>query len=114
MGLQWVGFPRSGSPAWYDEWTAILRSHGLDLGLDAPPGQTLIADVKLAAVGAGRAFALAPSHWQQPLPDRVTWSPLVGHPLVRRTRAVWPADSRRRDLGRFIAALDACSVGPNG
>ena len=29
--LQWVGFPRSGSPAWYDELTGILRSHGVDI-----------------------------------------------------------------------------------
>lgn len=104
-GLEWVGFPRSGSPAWYDELTAILRSHGLDLGPDAPEGQLLIADVKLAAVGAGRAFALAPPGWQ-PLPEHVVWLPLAGHPLVRRTWAVWPAASRRRDLGLFVAALD--------
>ncbi|WP_123973601.1 LysR family transcriptional regulator [Streptomyces sp. Ag109_O5-1] len=104
--LQWVGFPRSGSPAWFDELTAVLRGHGLDLGPEAPEGQALIADVKLAAVASGRAFALAPAGWQQPLPDHVTWSPLAGHPLVRRTWVVWPADSRRRDLGRFIAALD--------
>ncbi|MER5529974.1 LysR substrate-binding domain-containing protein [Streptomyces sp. NPDC002677] len=104
--LQWVGFPRAGSPAWYDELTAILRGHGLDLGPEAPEGQALIADVKLAAVASGQAFALAPPGWQQPLPDRVTWSPLIGHPLVRRTWAVWPSDSRRRDLGRFITALD--------
>ncbi|MGW7006863.1 LysR substrate-binding domain-containing protein [Streptomyces sp. NPDC054933] len=106
VGLRWVGFPRSGSPAWYDELTAILRGHGLDLGPEAPKGQTLIADVKLAEVSAGRAFALAPPNWQQPLPDQVTWSPLVGHPLVRRTWVVWPGDSRRRDLGRFVGALD--------
>lgn len=89
VGLQWVGFPRSGSPPWYDELTAVLRGHGLDLGPEAPQGQALIADVKLAAVASGRAFALAPPGWQQPLPDQVTWSPLVGHPLVRRTWAVW-------------------------
>ncbi|MEU6064630.1 LysR substrate-binding domain-containing protein [Streptomyces sp. NPDC047082] len=104
--LSWVGFPRSGSPVWYDELTAILRGHGLDLGPEAPQGRELIADVKLAAVASGRAFAPAPPGWQQPLPDHVTWSPLAGHPLVRRTWAVWPADSRRRDLGGFIAALD--------
>ncbi|MEU9156930.1 LysR substrate-binding domain-containing protein [Streptomyces sp. NPDC048417] len=104
--LRWVGFPRAGSPAWYDELTAILRGHGLDLGPEAPEGQALIADVKLAAVASGQAFALAPPGWQQPLPDHVTWSPLIGHPLVRRTWAVWPSDSRRRDLGHFIATLD--------
>ncbi|WP_055491229.1 LysR family transcriptional regulator [Streptomyces sp. TP-A0356] len=110
VGLEWVGFPRAGSPAWYDELTAILRSHGLDLGPAAPQGQLLLADVKLAAVSAGRAFALAPPEWGS-LPARVTWSPLVGHPLVRRTWAVWPAASRRRDLARLIAALDRLGSG---
>ena len=105
-GLEWLAFPRSDSPAWYDELTAILRSHGLDRFTDAPPGQRLIAEVKLAAVSAGRAFALAPPNWSQPVPDAVRWAPLAGRPLVRRTWAVWPADSRRRDLGRLISALD--------
>jgi DNA-binding transcriptional LysR family regulator len=105
-GLDWVGFARSGSPAWYDELTAILRSHGLDLGSPAPDGQELIADVKLAAVTAGQAFALAPPNWPRPIPDTVIWSPLVGHPLIRRTWAAWPADSRRRDVGLFVAALE--------
>jgi DNA-binding transcriptional LysR family regulator len=104
-GLDWVGFGRSGSPAWYDELTAILRSHGLDLGSPPPDGQELIADVKLAGVSAGQAFALAPPNWPSPIPDRVVWLPLAGHPLVRRTWAVWPAPSRRRDVGLFVAAL---------
>ncbi|MGK5739437.1 LysR family transcriptional regulator [Micromonospora sp. URMC 103] len=105
-GLDWVGFPRSGSPMWYDEVTAILRSHGLDLGRTPPEGQGLIAPVKLAAVTAGGAFALAPPDWQQPIPESLAWLPLVGHPLVRRTWATWPASSRRRDLGHLIAALE--------
>ena len=105
-GLDWVGFPRSGSPAWYDELTAILRSHGLDLGPDAPEGQELIPEVKVAGVAAGRAFALAPPNWSQPLPDSVVWSPLAGHPLVRRTWAVWRAGSRRRDIARLVATLE--------
>ena len=105
-GLEWLAFPRSDSPAWYDELTAILRSHGLDRFTDAPTGQRLIAEVKLAAVSAGRAFALAPPNWSQPIPDAVRWAPLAGRPLVRRTWAVWSADSRRRDLGRLISALD--------
>ena len=105
-GLDWLAFPRSDSPAWHDEVTAILRSHGLAPGADAPPGQQLIAEVKLAAVTAGKAFALAPPDWSQPLPDGVLWQPLAGHPLVRRTWAVWPADSRRRDVGLLIAAFD--------
>ncbi|MFE6286694.1 LysR family transcriptional regulator [Streptomyces sp. NPDC057877] len=104
--LAWVGFPRSGSPAWYDELTAILRSHGIDPGPQVPDGQPLIAEVKLASVSAGHAFTLAPPGWSQPLPDFVTWFPLVGHPIVRRTWAVWNAGSRRRDLGHLVAALD--------
>ncbi len=104
--LAWVGFPRSGSPAWYDELTAILRSHGIDPGPQAPDGQPLIAEVKLASVSAGRAFTLAPPGWSQPLPNSVTWFPLVGHPIVRRTWAVWNAGSHRRDLGHLVAALD--------
>lgn len=104
-GLDWVSFPRDGSPAWYDELTAILRCHGHELGSSAPKSQTLIAEVKLAAVSAGQAFALAPTNWSQPIPEHVTWSPLVGHPLVRRTWAAWPANSRRRDLAHLIAKL---------
>ncbi|MFL6055581.1 MAG: hypothetical protein ACJ72W_22175 [Actinoallomurus sp.] len=50
-------------------------------------------------------FALAPPHWSQPMPESTTWSPLVGHPLIRRTWATWPANSRRRDLGHFITAF---------
>ncbi|WP_329535711.1 LysR substrate-binding domain-containing protein [Streptomyces sp. NBC_01450] len=110
-GLEWVAFPRSDGPAWYDELTAILHSHGLDPGARPPEGQRLIAEVKLAAVAAGHAFACAPPDWSQPLPDGVAWSPLVGHPLIRRTWAVWPTDSRRQDLGRLIAAFEQPSNG---
>jgi DNA-binding transcriptional LysR family regulator len=108
-GLQWLGFPRSNSPAWHDELTAILRSHGIDLGPPPPEDQLLIAAVKLAAVGAGRSFALAPENWPHPLPNSVTWSPIVGHPLVRRTWVVWPANSRRRDIGQLVTAFEVPS-----
>ena len=103
--LQWVGFPRSSSPAWFDELTGILRSHGIDIGPPVPDGQELIAAVKFAAVGSGQAFALAPENGLQPLPDDVTWLPLVGNPVVRRTWVVWAAESRRRDIGRLIASF---------
>jgi DNA-binding transcriptional LysR family regulator len=109
-GLDWVGFPRSGSPAWYDEVVAILRSHGLELGAEAPEGQALIAEVKLAGVANGGAFALAPANWAQPIPDSVTWAPLVGNPLIRRTWAVWPASSQRRDIATFVAGLDKAGL----
>ncbi|WP_037870030.1 LysR family transcriptional regulator [Streptomyces sp. SPB074] len=104
--LEWAGFPRSGSPDWYDEVTAVLRGHGIDPGAEPPEGGPLIAEVKLAAVSAGRAFTLAPPGWSQPLPGAVTWYPLTGHPLVRRTWAVWDAGSHRRDLGHLVAALE--------
>ncbi|OBG99882.1 MULTISPECIES: LysR family transcriptional regulator [unclassified Mycobacterium] len=104
--LRWTGFPRSSSPAWYDELTAALRGHGIEIGPPAPDGHVLIADVKFAAVSGGHAFALAPEDQLQPLPDNVTWAPLVGRPLVRRTWVVWPADSRRRDIGRLIASFE--------
>ncbi|QIZ00564.2 LysR family transcriptional regulator [Streptomyces sp. S1D4-11] len=104
-GLHWVGFPRSGSPVWYDEVTAVLRGHGIDIEASAVGGQTLLAEVKLAAVSDGTAFALAPPHWFHPLPENVVWQPLAGSPLVRRTWAVWQARSHRQDLGHFVVAL---------
>jgi DNA-binding transcriptional LysR family regulator len=109
-GMHWVGFPRSGSPAWYDELTGILRSHGVDIGPPAPDDQELIAAVKFAAVNSGQAFALAPDNGLQPLPDNVTWLPLAGKPVVRRTWVVWPAESRRRDVARLIASFQAPEV----
>ena len=70
--LKWLGFPRASSPAWYDELTGILRSHGIDVGPRAADDQVLIAAVKFVAVGSGQTFALAPEHGLQPLPDNVT------------------------------------------
>ncbi|WIX79366.1 LysR family transcriptional regulator [Amycolatopsis carbonis] len=105
-GLEWIGFPREGSPAWYDEVTAIFRSHGLEIGPDPTAGHSLISELKFAAVSAGGAFTLAPPNWTQPIPEHLAWCPLLGSPLVRRTWAVWPASSHRRDLGHLVAALD--------
>jgi DNA-binding transcriptional LysR family regulator len=107
--LTWIGFPRSEAPAWHDQVTAILRGHGIDTPSSDNDGP-LIREVKLAAVGTGRAFALASPAWAaQPLPDGIRWYPLAGDPIVRRTWAVWHADSRRRDLAALVAALDATS-----
>jgi DNA-binding transcriptional LysR family regulator len=108
--LNWVGFPRSSSPAWFDELTGILRSHGVDTGPPAAEDQELIAAVKFAAVTSGQAFALAPKNGLQPPPDNVTWSSLVGNPVVRRTWVVWPAESRRRDVARLIASFQPPEV----
>ncbi|MCK8646560.1 LysR family transcriptional regulator [Mycobacterium colombiense] len=114
-GLQWLGFPRAGSPAWYDELTAVLRSHGIDPGPAASYDQDLLPEVKLAAVSAGGKFALAPAGRLEPLPDSVRWLALAGRPLVRRTWVAWPGASRRRDLAHLVAALeDALAALPAG
>ena len=105
-GLDWFAFARAGSPAWYDELAAILRSHGLDVGPEIPEEQRLIVELKIPAVSAGGAYAFAPPEWPYPLPDTVRWVPLAGNPIVRRTWAVWQATSHRRDLAEFVAALD--------
>lgn len=113
--LQWVGFPRSASPAWYDELTGVLRSHGIDIGPATPHDQELIADVSFAAGSRGHAFALAPANHPPQLPENVTWAPLVDRPVVRRTWVVWPADSRRGDIGQLIASFEIVSFErPNG
>jgi DNA-binding transcriptional LysR family regulator len=108
--LEWTGFSRAEAPAWYDQVTATLRSHGIGVRDPADRGDYggygLIAEVKLAAVGSGKSFALAPPGWTTSLPDGITWCPLAGSPLVRRTWAVWPATTRRLDVAAFVAALD--------
>ncbi len=105
-GLDWAGFPRSEAPVWYDQVAATLRAHGISVDPHHPADGALIAEVKFAAVGTGRAFALAPPEWSQPAPPGVTWRPLIGNPIVRRTWAAWAASSRRRDLAALVAALD--------
>jgi DNA-binding transcriptional LysR family regulator len=107
--LEWAGFSRAEAPAWHDLVTATLRSHGIDVRErpERAGDAGLIAEIKLAAVGTGKAFALAPPGWSTPLPDGIEWRPLVGNPLVRRTWAAWPAASRRGDLAAFVAALDS-------
>ena len=104
-GLAWVAFARSEAPDWYDQVTATLRAHGISPGDE---GNSLIAEVKFAAVADGQAFALSPPR-DGALPDGIVWRPLVGNPLIRRTWAVWPADSTRRDLAALVAALDLTS-----
>jgi molybdate transport repressor ModE-like protein len=111
-GLDWTGFPRSEAPIWHDQVTATLRAHGISLDGPRPSADgSLIAEVKFASVAAGYAFALAPPDWSQPLPPGVTWRPLIGNPIVRRTWAVWPASARRRDLAALVAALDLTTRG---
>jgi DNA-binding transcriptional LysR family regulator len=104
-GLEWVGFPRQDSPAWYDEVVSVLRSHGLAPGQVRTGGLAPIAEVKLAAVSTGKAFAWAPPAWSHAVPEGISRCDLLGHPLVRRTWAVWPAGSHDRALARFIAFL---------
>jgi len=105
-GLDWIAFPRSNSPAWYDELAAILRTRGIDVGPADRGEQFPTASVAFAAVSSGNAFALAPRHWAHPVPHAVVWCPLADRPVVRSTWAVWPASSRRRDVARLIAAFE--------
>ena len=104
-GLDWVGFPRSNSPAWYDELAAIMRTHGIDAGTTGGD-HFRIPSVMFTAVASGRAFALAPPLWAHPIPRTVVWTPLADDPVVRRTWAVWPAGSRRRDVAQLITAFE--------
>jgi DNA-binding transcriptional LysR family regulator len=106
-GLDWIGFPRAGSPAWYDQLTGTMRGHGIEPGPPQAADRAFLPEVKLTGVASGRAFAFAPPNWSVPIPEHVVWVRLVGDPIVRRTWAVWPAGSRRRDLGRLVAALEA-------
>jgi hypothetical protein len=104
--MKWLGFPRSDAPPWYDEVAAILRTHGLgerDTGAEGDPPVT--AEVKFAAVRAGRSFTLAPPGWAANLPEGICWCRIQGDPIVRRTWATWPADSRQRDLATLVAAF---------
>jgi DNA-binding transcriptional LysR family regulator len=111
-GLAWIGFPRSDSPAWYDQVAATMRAHGIDIS-DQPGGDPPVTtEVKLAAAGTGRTFALAPPHWTQPLPEGISWHPLIGSPIIRRTWAVWNADSRRHDLAALVAAIEPGAGSP--
>jgi DNA-binding transcriptional LysR family regulator len=111
-GMDWVGFPRTHAPAWYDQLAAIFRTHGIDVGRSSQDDQELIPAVKLMGIGAGAggAFGLAPPSWPHPIPKGISWAPLVGHPLVRRIWVVWPADSRRRDVGHFVAAFEVVDI----
>ncbi len=110
-GLEWIGFARSDSPAWYDQVTATLRGHGIALSdQPAQDDRPVTAEAKLASTGAGRGFALASPGWSQPLPDGMRWHPLIGDPIVRRTWAVWPASARQRELATLIAILDRAGV----
>jgi DNA-binding transcriptional LysR family regulator len=109
--MTWVKFARSDAPAWHDQVLATLRTHGItaadpDPDPDGADERPVTPEVKLAAAGTGRAFALASPGWARPLPGGLTWHPLIGDPVVRRTWAAWPADSRRQEVATLISDLD--------
>ena len=109
-GLEWLGFPRSDSPAWHDHVVAVLRNHGIAINAETSLTTELPPEVKLAQLSMGGRFALAPRHCFQELPQTLLWLPLAGEPLVRRTWIVWPAWSRRKDLALLITAMEThCS-----
>lgn len=88
----------------------MLRNHGLDTGRPDSPADSdsrlLIPEVRYAALASGHGFSLAPPHVVRQIPDFLTWCPLTGSPIVRRTWAAWPAACQRRDIGHFVAAFD--------
>jgi DNA-binding transcriptional LysR family regulator len=108
--LEWLGFPRSDSPAWHDHVVAVLRNHGIAITAETSLTTELPPEVKLAQLSMGGRFALAPRKCFQELPQTVLWLPLAGEPLVRRTWVVWRAWSRRKDLALLVAAMETdCS-----
>ncbi|WP_101950715.1 LysR family transcriptional regulator [Mycobacterium sp. 3519A] len=104
-GLNWMMFPRSDSPAWFDELAAILRTHGVDVA-PTDRAQSPVLSEFFTALSFGTAFALTPQQPSYPAIDSLVWRPLADRPIIRHTWAVWPAGSRRRDVARLIAAFD--------
>lgn len=104
--LQWLGFPRSDSPAWHDYVSAVLRTHGIETGAETADAREQVPEVRLARLSMGGRFALVPRGYLQHFPDSLLWLPLVGGPLVRRTWAGWPASSKRRDVALVVAAME--------
>jgi DNA-binding transcriptional LysR family regulator len=105
-GLHWMGFARSDAPAWHDQVSATLRSHGIAVDDQPADDRPVTAEVKLAGIGTGKAFGLASPGWAQPLPAGLVWYPLLDNPIVRRTWAVWTAETRQRDVAALIDLLD--------
>ena len=87
-GLQWIGFPRSGSPAWYDELAATLRSHGIDTG-DHDGGEN---------------FPFPPS----PLPRSAPARPSRSLPRTGPTRSPTPWYGALLSVTRWCDALGPC------
>lgn len=104
--LRWQGFARDSSPPWYDEVTATLRGFGVDVEPTPARPQETSAEFSYATVSLGNTFTLAPACCRQTLPSALTWRRIAGDPLRRRTWAVWPATSRRRDVGELVALLE--------
>jgi hypothetical protein len=86
-----------------------MHSHGIDIASPAPDGHELIPTVKFIAVGGGHAFALSAEKGGPPIPDQIGWFPLANHAIVKRTWIAWPANSRRRDVAKLVAALEAAA-----
>lgn len=109
--LRWHGFARDSSPPWYDEVTATLRGFGLHVEPSPSPSPSLVRDagteIAYATVSLGHTFTLAPACCRRTLPPALTWRCIAGDPLRRRTWAVWPATSRRRDVGELVALLES-------
>ncbi|WP_433296368.1 LysR family transcriptional regulator [Pseudonocardia sp. CA-142604] len=106
VGLHWMGFARSDSPAWHDQVTATLRAHGIAVDNQPDDDRPVTAEVKLGGIGTGKAFGFASPSWAQALPEGLVWYPLADNPIVRRTWAIWQAAARHRDIAALIDILD--------
>lgn len=100
IGLRWLGFARDDSPAWYDEVAATLRGYGIHDA--ASEGGSPGDELKLAIVSAGNSFSLAPPQRYYNLPASVSWLPLIGNSLVRRTWVTWPVHIARTNLPALV------------
>jgi len=58
--LEWLGFQRAEAPAWHDQVTATLRSHGISARDQVQSGEhALIAEVKFCHRGHWESVHLA-------------------------------------------------------
>jgi len=80
--------PRATAPGWYDHVLDLCRRHGFS---PARVRHARNREFLLGLVLAGQGVAFEPESAVRREP-RVTWRPIVGHPLHRTTSAAWPAD----------------------
>ena len=83
---QWLGFPRSSAPGWFDHVAEFASACGLAPDLDSA---TEVRDLKIDRIVLGGGVNFAP-RWQADRlgPTGAIWKAILGDPLVRWTSAV--------------------------